>query len=949
MAFREREFVAILGASGSGKTTCLNIIGGLDRYDSDPDSDMTIKGKKTATFKDRDWDAYRNNSVGFVFQSYNLITHLSIVANVELAMTLSGVSKREKRERALEVLCEVGLKEHLHKKPNQLSGGQMQRVAIARALANNPEILLCDEPTGALDTKTSRQIMDLIRRLSKERLVIMVTHNPEIAAEYADRTIKFEDGLVESDTNPHTERDKPDMFDLKKTAMSFMTALNLSGNNILTKKGRTFLTAFASSIGIIGIAVILSLSNGFQMQIDKFQEDALAEFPILISREIPELNHEEIERMQMNRRDRDGSAPTAVNVLDPSKFYTQHTNRFTPEFLDYIGGIPTDIASYVGFQRMVGVNALRLDGDEVSTMTFPTLVTMLMGGGAEIGGNMSGMMGMNMGLSTFPLALGEGTSQADYMRMNYELLSGEFPEEPTDLLLIIGRSGRLEKAVLDRLGFDTKCPDCVCECDEDSEECDDDCAEKICRCNVTIAFEDILNTEFRLIANDDYYSEFGSMTDIMSSLGMPSMPFLPDARLSEIPSGTPVEEALAPLLEQLEELDGHEDMDFEPSEIPEHFLQGVVMQAEGVTMIMSETMAPIFIIMQDPTTGIIALIDATSHELVGTFPELPPEIAEQMEKMFVTCPECDARFIESGDSSESGESGESDESGNSFFIPGNDYRAMWDSEDSLPLRISGIVRANDDSGINLLLDGIVYSDELLELVIERAQGSDIVRAQSERDESVFPSMGGQEGVSFARDLLLSTLGADDALGAITIYPTSFENKDALLEYLDEWNNMHDNEKDKIYYTDMAGMLLGFMSEIISAITIVLIAFAAISLVVSLIMIAIITYISVLERIKEIGILRALGARKKDITRVFDAETFIIGLCSGIIGVLIAWGLTFPANMIIEDMTNLPNVAQLNIVHVVGLLILSTTLTVLGGHLPALMASRKDAVEALRSD
>jgi ABC-type lipoprotein export system ATPase subunit len=943
MAFREKEFVAILGASGSGKTTCLNIIGGLDRYDKDSLSEMTIKGKKTTTFKDKDWDAYRNNSIGFVFQSYNLITHLSIVANVELGMTLSGVSKSQKRERAIEVLTEVGLKDHLHKKPNQLSGGQMQRVAIARALANDPEILLCDEPTGALDSATSKDVMNLIQNLSKERLVVMVTHNADIAEEYADRTIRFEDGIVVEDTNPHIERDKPDMFKLKNTAMSFITALNLSGNNILTKKGRTFLTAFASSIGIIGIAVILSLSNGFQMQIDKFQEDALSEFPVLISREIMEFDHDEFHEMQDIRRSRDtDTPPTEVTVFDPSTFYTQHTNNFTDEYLEYINNIDPNIASYVGYQRMISVNALRKDKDEVSNMTFPTLVTMLMGGGTELGGDMGSMMGMNMGLSTFPLSLGEDNE--GYMENNYELLHGEYPSEATDLLMIIGRSGRLEKSTLDALGFDTE---------RDS-----------------ISFEEVINTEFKLIGNNDYYTEFGDMAALMGEMGMPQMPLLPDLELASIPNMTPASEAFEAIADRFDDLDDDVEIDFSP--LPDGTLEGIVFQQDSehgvMTMIINpETQQPLIMLTQDLNTGILAAISIEDSELIMTFPELPRELKEHLDKMMVTCPNCNTQFMNNENGNDEDEDNDSTETPQSFFVPCTDLDGMWEADDSLPLRITGIVRATEESGINLLLNGIVYSDDLLELVIERAQDSDIVKAQKEREDSVFPSMGGNEGVTFAKDLLLSTLGANDGLGAITIYPTSFENKDALLEYLDAWNDGisctecennsedEDDEKcdtcdeDKIYYTDMAGILLGFMSEIISAITIVLIAFAAISLVVSLIMIAIITYISVLERTKEIGILRALGARKKDITRVFDAETFIIGLCSGIIGVVIAWGLTFPANWIIEDMTNLPNVAQLNILHVIGLLILSTTLTVLGGHLPAKMASKRDAVEALRTD
>jgi putative ABC transport system permease protein len=828
VAFREREFVAILGASGSGKTTCLNIIGGLDRYDADSDCEMTIKGKKTASFKDSDWDAYRNNSVGFVFQSYNLITHLSIVANVELGMTLSGVSSKEKRDRAIEVLTEVGLKEHLHKKPNQLSGGQMQRVAIARSLANNPEILLCDEPTGALDSKTSKQIMNLIRDLSKERLVIMVTHNADIAEEYADRTVKFDDGLVVSDSNPHTERPKEDGFNLKKTAMSFLTALNLSGNNILTKKGRTFLTSFASSIGIIGIAVILSLSNGFQLQIDKFQEDALSEFPIALVYEVPDFNHEEMQQMRSEGRRRANESPTEVVVFDPLSFYTPHINVFTPEYVEYIHKIDPEICSSVGIQRMVMMNVIRKDGDEIRPITVPSLLDAFGtggGGGFDMGGGL---------LSSFPKTLGvEGGF--GYLERNYELLHGEFPKEDTDLVLIVGRSGRLEKTILESLGFDTD--------------------------RRTIPFEEIVNTELKLVCNNDFFNEGGlNLQDLVDGI-LEQFPIIKSI-LPENPSVDDVREAL-----------------------------------KGT-----------------PGEGLIPDTDNTDGRI---------------------------------------------------FSENNDFDAMWESENSLTLRVAGVLRSDSDSPIDVIKNGIIYSDTLLDLVIERSMESKIVKALKEEQNG-----GDEVTLSFSRhplmimnlipesqrdmmpfeetEMKIQALGGGYAPLAITLYPNSFDSKDALIEYLEAWNEGKPLE-DHVIHIDAAGEIMGFMSEIINAVTIVLIAFAAISLIVSLIMIAIITYISVLERTKEIGILRALGARKKDITRVFNAETFIIGACSGVIGVTIAWLLTFPANYIIEDMTNLPNVARLDPLHAFALLVLSTALTVLGGYLPARMASKRDAVEALRTD
>ena len=761
VAFREKEFVAILGTSGSGKTTCLNIIGGLDRYDS---GEMSIKGKKTSDFKDKDWDAYRNNSVGFVFQSYNLIMHLSIVANVELGMTLSGVSAEEKHRRALEVLEQVGLKDHLHKKPNQLSGGQMQRVAIARALANNPEILLCDEPTGALDTATSIQIMELIKEVAKDRLVVMVTHNPDLAEKYADRIIRFQDGKIISDNHPHQERPKPDGFSLKKTSMSFWTALKLSFNNIRTKKGRTFLTSFASSIGIIGIAVILSLSTGFQTQIDEFQSNAMAEFPIVISKSAMEVDMESMKTMQENMKDQimgttEYADSDEVYLYDPSESTLMHTNVFTDDFIAYLNQVDPEICSGIGYTYIVSMNMLRdIDGEitPVSLQTSGSSQSSMMG-------NMSNGMS-SMGLSSYPKQL--GSEENDYLSKNYDLLAGDYPKSATDLVLVIDSKNRIDYNILKNLGFDT----------EEKESID---------------FSAIVGTELKIIANNDYY--------VKTQMGS--------------------------------------------------------------------------------------------------------------------------------------------------FLPNTDYQTMYQAENNITVKISGIVRQKQDVKIGILGNGIAYSDELAQMVIETAKDSDIVKAQKESDKNVIQmnSMTEEEKEQF-----VSYLGGDTTPYMIMLYPKDFETKDSILSYLDSYNEGREND-DQIVYTDLAGTMSDMTSGIMDGITIVLIAFAGISLVVSLIMICIITYTSVLERTKEIGILRALGARKKDITRVFDAETCILGVFSGVLGVVISWLLTFPINAILYRMTELSGVAHLQLIHAVILVAISTVLTVLGGHIPAKMASRKDAVEALRSE
>lgn len=754
VAFREKEFVAILGASGSGKTTCLNVIGGLDRYDS---GDLVIKGKKTKDFSDKDWDAYRNNSVGFVFQSYNLIMHLSIVANVEMGMTLSGVSKEEKHKRAIEVLKQVGLGDHIGKKPNQLSGGQMQRVAIARALANDPEILLCDEPTGALDTATSVQIMDLIKEVAKDRLVIMVTHNPELAEQYADRIIRFSDGKIIDDNHPHKERPKPDSFKLKHTAMKFTTALGLSLNNIRTKKGRTFLTSFASSIGIIGIAVILSLSTGFQLQIDKMERDTLSQMPITISQTAMQVDEEQM--MEMSQ-EMEANMLGNIEYVDSDEIYLYdsaertmfHTNIFTQDFLDYVENISSDDCSSIGYTRITGMNLIRETDDGIMPVAFKSQA-------------MSAQTDMTaMGMSSYPKMLKEG--DASYVEQNYELLAGEYPDDPTDLVLVISTKNELDCQLLNAMGFDYSGDD-------------------------TVKFDEIIGTQFKAVNNNDYY-------------------------------------------------------------------------------------------------------ESTEY---GT------------------------------------------------FMPSMDYQAMFDSEDSIELNICGVIRQKEDAKIALLSSGIAYSDELTQLIVDENMDSDIVKAQRERDFNVITT---EEIDEAGKAELLAYLGGDSTPFVIMIYPKDFEAKDNVLEYLDKFNEGKADE-DLIVYTDLAGTMSELSGGIMDGITIVLIAFAAISLVTSMIMIGIITYTSVLERTKEIGILKALGARKRDITRVFDAETCILGVFSGTLGVVIAWLLTFPINSILLDMTGLEDVAQLQLTHAVILVAISTVLTMIGGHLPARMAAKKDAVEALRSE
>lgn len=751
VAFRKKEFVAILGPSGSGKTTMLNVIGGLDQYDS---GDLIINGQSTKHFKLTDWDAYRNNSIGFVFQSYNLIGHQGILDNVELGMTLSGIPKEERRKRAQEALERVGLKDHLNKKPSQLSGGQMQRVAIARALANDPEILLCDEPTGALDSETSVQIMNLIQELSQEKLVIMVTHNPDLAREYADRIIEFSDGKILTDSNPYIEEKPDNDFELKRTRMSFLTALRLSFNNIRTKKGRTFLTSFASSIGIIGIAIVLSLSNGFQKQIDKTQSETLAQFPVTIS-QITQDNTELFSNSNTKKQEK--AAKDQVLAKTSEQDLAQHTNDLSTEYVDYIKKINPDWSNNVSFSRSTNLNLLRDVDGTIKQVQFSNAK-------AEGQNAASFATSTGVGISVFPDQL--DPSKDNFLKQNYQVVDGQYPSNPNDLVLIVDENGTTNVNALNNLGFDVKNGE-------------------------SVSYQDILGTTIKLAFNNAYYTK--------------------------LPTGN--------------------------------------------------------------------------------------------------------------------------------FIPNQDLTKVYDNSQNQTLKIVGILKAKSSATMDLLAPGIAYSDSLTQEVIKQNKDSEIVKAQDQSKTNVLTNETLDETKKAA---VLTYLGANATPSSIYIYPNNFKTKEKILTYLDDYNKGKD-KADQVLYTDLAGTMTKLTGGLMDAITYVLVAFAGISLVTSMIMIGILTYTSVLERTKEIGVLKALGARKKDITRVFDAETAILGVASGVLGVAIAYAATFPINQILENLTDLQNVAQLNPIHAVILIVISTILTMLGGHLPARMAAKKDAAIALRAE
>lgn len=745
LEFRENEFVSILGPSGSGKTTLLNIIGGLDNYDT---GDLIINGKSTKHFKASDWDAYRNNSVGFIFQSYNLISHISVLENVEMGLTLSGVSAKKRRKKALELLKKVGLKEHSHKKPSQLSGGQMQRVAIARALANDPDIILADEPTGALDSKTSKQIMDLITEIAKEKLVIMVTHNPDLAKQYSNRIVEMKDGEIISDTNPLTKKDKDKGdFKFKKTSMKFLTALKLSFNNIKTKKGRTALTAFASSIGIIGIALILSLSNGFNMEVENFEQNSLAQSPIIIATQSMQIDENTMKKMSNNKELKKYPTKKEIYIQDDAMDTMLHKNIITQDYIDYIEKMDMKNVAGYSFEKGTAINMIIKDENNYSL--------------ADTNNQMENMQLWTL-LPTNPND-GDGVIEE-----NYDILAGTLNNDKPSLILQVDNRNQISSSILKQLGF------------KDTDK---------------VSFKDIMNKEIKVVLNNDYYTKIGDN-----------------------------------------------------------------------------------------------------------------------------------------------------------FIPNQDYEKLYNNKNNITVKVDAIIRGKEGKEVVTNSSGLAYTKGLVDKVIEYNKNSDIVKAQENKDYNILTHQKFDESKESTntKNTMMGYLGADNIPIAIYIYPKDFDTKDTIIEYLDKYNKEKD-EENTIQYTDMAKMISSLTGSIMDAITIVLIAFSSISLVVSSIMIGIITYISVLERTKEIGILRALGARKKDIKRVFNAETFIIGLFSGLLGIIIAYLLTIPTNIIIENLTGLAGVAKLDPIHALVLIIISMILTIIGGAIPANMASKKDPVEALRSE
>ena len=821
--FRNCEFVSILGPSGSGKTTLLNIIGGLDNYTS---GDLIINGISTKKYNDRDWDTYRNHKIGFVFQSYNLITHQTILSNVELALTLSGVKSKERKKRAKDALKKVGLIEHINKKPNQLSGGQMQRVAIARALVNNPDILLADEPTGALDSKTSVQIMNLLKEVAKDRLVIMVTHNSDLAEKYSTRIIDLKDGEIKGDTNPYNKSDENNETTKdKKTNMNFLTALSLSLNNLMTKKGRTILTAFAGSIGIIGIALILSLSSGVQNYINRVQEETLTSYPLMIEDNSVDLTSVMTEQMDKLKKDENAKQSNKIysnnmmtDTLSIMSSKVQSNNlKFFKEYIEKNKEINKYTTS-IDYKYNIELQLYKSDIEDKIVKVNPNTILSTMG-----------ITDMQASYFMFKDVFSEIIDNDELNNQMYEIVSGRMPKNYNEVILVVDKNNRISDYVLYALGL------------KDQQELKDMFekvrkGEKVVTTDTSYEYSELIGLKFKLLLNTDYYEKVNGLW-----------------------------------------IDKSED---------EEFLREKLKDSEEITIV-------------------------------------------------------------------------------------------------------GIIKPNKDSAVtSSTLGGILYTDSLEKHVLKKVEDSQIIKEQKQNPEiNIITGLefSNEEfninDLSFEQQMYLSSLNQEELAEVITkykesysltyekvleklgsidldnpsgiyIYAKDFESKDAIKNIINDYNEQqrkNSKEANVINYNDVVGMLMSSVTDIVDIISYVLISFVSISLVVSSIMIGIITYISVLERTKEIGILRAIGASKKDVSRVFNAETLIIGFTSGVFGILITVLLNIPINIIIKKLTGVSNITQLPLNGAIILIMISVILTIIAGLIPAKLASKKDPVESLRSE
>ncbi len=962
LTFRENEFVAILGHSGCGKTTMLNIIGGLDHYTS---GDLVINGVSTKKYKDRDWDAYRNHSIGFIFQSYNLIPHQTVLANVELALTISGVSKSERRKRAKEALEKVGLGNQIHKKPNQMSGGQMQRVAIARALINNPDILLADEPTGALDSETSIQVMELLKEIAKDKLVIMVTHNPELAEQYATRTVKIKDGSIISDSMPFEPEETAEVVEKKKkrVSMSFLTAVSLSLNNLLTKKGRTLLTSFAGSIGIIGIALILALSTGINDYINAIQEETLSSYPLSITREttdtasmMADLMAKQEEKLEEERDENSVYANTAVydmfNSFTTAAIQTNNMADFK-KFLDsdeVIADKATSVAYSYDVQMPIFTES---PSGEIVKSDFMEMYMNALGmdeamsnsavGSSAMMSEYSSMMSVAVWEEMLPAE--DGGYVHELLQNQYDVVYGEWPDEYNEVVVVLTSNNEIPDIIMYTLGLkdEGKFAD-ILNSVMNGEEIED-------YGQTSWTFDELCEKEFKLILPCEYYQKSESGTGYIdlteNETGLEFLYNSEDIGTELKISGfiRPNEDAGTTMMTgfigypyALTEhiINTTNDSDI----VKEQLADDTIDVISGAKFPSDDYTGPT---AEEKTADAKAYIegcDTTGKAEVFSFIMSKPdenEAAAYVEQVLgqVTREEL-AQQLADGYAQQIGMDAESvlsyiEQMDDETFFGYAAEGIMVQYEEQYAQQVAAQLAGLTAEQLAAQLDAMPLTDEQYALIYDEYTPDQI--SESTYEENL---------------ALLGQADFEDP-SAIRIYTKSFEDKDEISEAIAGYNNSV-GEDDKIHYTDFVALLMSSITSIISGISYLLIAFVGISLVVSSIMIGIITYISVLERTREIGILRAIGASKKDISRVFNAETLIVGLTSGLIGVGISCLLTIPINAIIHALTDLE---QLNaVVPPVGaviLVIISMTLTLIAGLIPSRFASKKDPVEALRTE
>ena len=842
LEFRESEFVSILGQSGCGKTTLLNIIGGLDRYTS---GDLIINGKSTKEFKDKDWDTYRNHSIGFIFQSYNLIPHQTVLSNVELALTISGVNKEERRKIAIEALQKVGLGDQLNKKPNQMSGGQMQRVAIARALVNDPDILLADEPTGALDSNTSVQVMEILKEISKDKLIIMVTHNPELAEKYSTRIIKLLDGKVTDDSNPYKASDtelenaKNKKEKSGKASMKFKTAVHLSLNNLMTKKGRTFLTSFAGSIGIIGIALILSLSHGMQSYINKVEEDTLSSYPITIQESSIDMSAM-METMMGNsdseEHDNDKIYSKAImgDMLETLSSKVQTNNL--KEFKKYIESDKSDIKNCINaveYGYDLDLNIYKQKEDGTAYKVNPSSVLENIGFGDMVKANQQSSSIMSGAMMTETDVWTELLNNQKLLESQYDVLAGNWPSKYNEVVLIADKNNEVSDYTLYSLGIKD-----VSEFGNAFEKLQNGEEIKTNDDKTSYSYEELLNYTFKIVLNTDYYKKVGNTWQDMSS----------------------DEEYMKELMKNAEEI-----------------------KIVGIIKPNDETVA------------------SSEAGLIGYNKDLKEHIINKV----------------------------------------NESQIVKEQKENKDINVFTGIKFPENTNSTFDYTQLSNEQKAYMATLSEAELAQLMQTYSENSSATYENNLKKLGVV---DL--------DNPSSINLYPKDFESKDKIADIITDYNNKQTEqgkEENVINYTDLVGIMMNSVSTIINVISYVLIAFVGISLVVSSIMIGIITYISVLERTKEIGILRSIGASKKDVSRVFNAETLLVGLVAGLLGIGITILLDLPINIVIKSLVGISGIAKLPVAGAVILVLISVGLTMLAGLIPAKFAAKRDPVEALRTE